>query len=166
MRPIFEPVMQALQAGGVRYVIVGGVAVVLQGYVRATADLDLMVDLVADESGKAIEALTALGLRPRAPVDAKDFADPEKRDQWTREKGMKVFSMFDPSNPMREVDLFVENPMDFEDVWKRAKLMDINGTPARVASIGDLIELKRISGRPKDLADIEELKALSELGEE
>lgn len=158
--------MQALQAGGVRYVIVGGVAVVLQGYVRATADLDLMVDLVADESGKAIEALTALGLRPRAPVDAKDFADPEKRDQWTREKGMKVFSMFDPSNPMREVDLFVENPMDFEDVWKRAKLMDINGTPARVASIGDLIELKRISGRPKDLADIEELKALSELGEE
>jgi len=81
-------------------------------------------------------------------------------------KGHESFSNVRLLHPLREIDLFVENPIDFEDVWKRAEVVDVNGIVARVASIPDLIELKRLSGRPKDLAEIEELKALSELGEE
>jgi hypothetical protein len=68
--------------------------------------------------------------------------------------------MVDPANPMRQVDLFVESPIDFEGLWSRAVTMEVGSVPARVASIPDLIELKRIAGRPQDAADIEALEAI------
>ncbi len=71
---IFEPVFEALNAHGARYVVVGGVAVVLHGHVRLTGDLDIAVDLAPEEAQKAIEALTSIGLRPNAPAEAADFA--------------------------------------------------------------------------------------------
>jgi hypothetical protein len=73
---------------------------------------------------------------------------------------MVVFTMIDPVNPLRQVDLFVEPPMDFETLWKRAELIHLNRTDVRVASIPDLIEMKRKVGRPKDLTDIEALEAI------
>jgi hypothetical protein len=47
--PLFEPILAALERKNVRYVIVGGVATVLHGYARLTADLDLSIDLEADQ---------------------------------------------------------------------------------------------------------------------
>ena len=102
-----------------------------------------------------------LGFEPQAPVPASDFADPAKRAEWTREKSMQVFSMLDPNDPMRAVDLFVENPLDFEELWSRSKLVDLEATSVRVASVADLIELKRIAGRPQDLVDIEQLEEIA-----
>ena len=68
---------------------------------------------------------------------------------------MRVFSMWDPANPMREVDLFVEHPIDFDELWNRSEIINLSHTVARIASIPDLIRLKRLAGRPQDLADIE-----------
>lgn len=103
---LFEPIFDALNRHDVRYVVVGGVAVVLHGPPRLTADLDLAVDLSPGEGGKAIDALVGLGLRPRAPVDPSGFDDPGTRARWAAERGMRVFSMWDPGEPMRAVDLF------------------------------------------------------------
>jgi hypothetical protein len=133
---------------------------VLHGVARFTADLDIAVDLSPPEARKAVETLLALGLRPRAPVDAATFADPAVRDRWFREKAMRVFSMWDPANPMRQVDLFVQNPIDFPRLWAHAEVMDVGGTSIRVASIADLIAMKRLAGRPQDIADIEALEAI------
>jgi hypothetical protein len=74
---------------------------------------------------------------------------------------MRVFSLWDPHNPLREVDIFVEHPVPFEELYCRAELMPVGNTYIRVASIADLIALKRIAGRPADLADIEALEALA-----
>ena len=60
---LYEPPFRALNASGTRYVVVGGVATVLHGYARLTADIDLIVDL--EESAAAMRALAGLGLRPR-----------------------------------------------------------------------------------------------------
>jgi hypothetical protein len=144
----------------VRYVVVGGLAVVLHGHARLTADIDLIIDLTPAEAEKAISALEATGLRPRAPVRGVEFADAEKRRQWIERKGMRVFSLWDPKNPLREVDLFVEPPIPFEELYARAELLVIGRASIRVASIPDLISLKRMAGRPSDLADIEALEAL------
>ena len=46
----FETVIAALNATGVRYVIVGGVAVVLRGHARLTIDIDIVIDLAPDEA--------------------------------------------------------------------------------------------------------------------
>ncbi len=160
--PIFEPVIEALNRREVRYVVVGGVAVVLHGYARLTADLDLAVDLDAAEARKTIDALVDLGLVPRVPVDPAGFADRETRGRWIAERGMVVFSMYDPVNPMRQVDLFTENPVDFDGLLRRSQLLDVGDTSVRVASVPDLIRLKELAGRPQDMEDIEALRQIVE----
>jgi hypothetical protein len=162
---LFEPIFEALAAADVRYVVVGGVAVVLHGHARLTADLDLAVDLEPSAARRAIDALTGLGLRPRAPVRAEDFADPDLRSSWKRERGMLVFSMVDTADPLRAVDLFVDEPIPFEELYERSVALDVAGTPVRVASIQDLITLKQRTGRLQDQADIAALRDLEGLGE-
>ncbi|MDQ3031572.1 MAG: hypothetical protein M3Y87_04085 [Myxococcota bacterium] len=55
----FEPIFRAPDEAGARYVVVGGLAVVLHGYARLTADIDLVVDLAPGEAIKAIAAAGA-----------------------------------------------------------------------------------------------------------
>jgi hypothetical protein len=159
---LFEPTFEALNADGVRYVVVGGLATVLHGFARLTADIDLMVDLRPEEARRAIVALTGVGLRPRAPVEPTQFADPVVRAEWVREKDMRVFSLWDPAQPMLELDLFVENPIDFDEAFARSEEVALVRTTVRIASIGDLITLKRLAGRPQDLEDIEALLQIEE----
>ena len=85
---LYEPLFQALNATQARYVVVGGVAMVLQGYARLTADIDLIIDLEREAVARVMRALTGLGLQPRAPVDALDFADAQLRQGWLRDKKM------------------------------------------------------------------------------
>ena len=159
---LLEPLFETLNRADVRYVVVGGVATVLHGFARLTADVDLVVDLAPIEARKAIAALVGLGLRPRPPVDPAAFADAITRESWIRDKGMRVFSLWDPTQPMREVDLFVEHPVEFEGLFARAEIVSLDTTTVRVASIADLIALKRLASRPQDLADIEALEAIQQ----
>lgn len=156
----YRPIFEALNAAGSRYVVVGGFAVVLRGYARLTSDIDLFVDLAPAEAARTISALTVMGMRPRSPVAASDFADPQRRADWIATKQMVVFSLWDPNEPMREVDLFVSEPIPFAEVWARATDVDVGGLPIKVASTMDLIELKRRAARPQDLLDIEALEAI------
>jgi len=123
-----------------------------------TVDIDLVVDLDEKQALRAIEALTGLGLRPRVPVNPRDFANPVVRKGWIRDRGMQVFSMHDPSNPMRAVDIFVEHPLPFEELWSRSHVFKLQGTSVRVASIPDLIHMKRLAGRSQDMMDIDVLE--------
>lgn len=132
----------------------------LHGHARLTADIDLVVDLVPDEARKTVETLTDLGFKARAPVEPLAFANPEIRRQWIEEKGMRVFSMWNPANPMLEVDLFAEHPIDFEELWNRAEVVKLTQAVVRIASVRDLIRLKRLAGRPQDLDDIEALEII------
>ena len=108
---LYEPLFRALNASGTRYVVVGGVATVLHGYARLTADIDLIIDLEEDAASRAMRALGGLGLQPRAPVDPADFAVVRIRESWLHDKGMQVFSMFHPDDPMLSVDVFTSHPI-------------------------------------------------------
>ncbi|MDP9405486.1 MAG: nucleotidyl transferase AbiEii/AbiGii toxin family protein [Actinomycetota bacterium] len=160
---LFEPVFAALAARDVRYVVAGGVAVVLHGHPRLTADLDLVVDLAPDQARAAVEALTALGLRPRLPVDPFGFADPQTRKRWVRERQLVAFTLHDPDNPLLGVDLFADPPATFEDLWRRAVRMRIGDLDVPVVSLDDLVAMKRVSGRPKDLDDVDALQRIRDM---
>ncbi len=156
-------IFAALAQSGARYVVVGGVAVVLHGHPRFTADLDLVVELDPANVRRALVALKSLGYRPRAPVPAEQLADPAIRATWIEEKGLTVFSFWSASLPATEVDVFVQEPFPFEEAYRRGLSVDLDGAPVMIASIDDLIVLKRAANRAKDLEDIAALEAIARL---
>ena len=160
-RQSIEPIIRALNAEKVRYLVADGLAVVAHGYVRFTADLDLVLDLDEENVRRAIAALTPLRYRPRAPVELAQFADAAARAAWIREKELTVFSLSSPDHPATEIDLFVEPPLDFEQAYASAARMEIApNITATFVGLDDLIAMKAKAGRPQDLEDIERLKSL------
>lgn len=159
----FVPIIEKLNNADVRYVVVGGLAVVLQGHNRLTGDIDIVIDLEQSNCLKAINLLTENGFMPRVPVKASEFADATKRGEWINEKGMTVFSMFLKANPICGIDLFVEYPLPFDRLFKNSELKTLGEIKVRVASIDDLIEMKTKVARPKDLEDITALNIFKNL---
>jgi hypothetical protein len=156
----FEAVFAALQQAGVRYLVVGGVAVVFHGYPRFTADLDLVVALDRENVVGLAGALATLAYRPRAPVSADALADPETRRSWIKDKALTVFSFWSPAHPATEIDVFVAEPFPMGPALARAVCFQLGALSVPVASIPDLIFLKRQSARPKDMDDIQALEAI------
>jgi len=148
-----------LAAARIRFVLVGGLALVLHGLDRLTADVDLVIDLSADSAQAAVQALSEAGYRPLAPVDPIALADPEQRREWQTVRNMQVFSFWDSSNTRPTVDIILSPAVPFDDLWTSASVVNLGGHAVRVASIEHLIRMKAAAGRPQDLADIERLRA-------
>jgi predicted nucleotidyltransferase len=163
---IYEEVFREFELQGVQYLLVGGVAVNIYGYVRMTMDLDIMVDLSEDNLSRIIRVMEKLGFSPRAPVDPHDLIAKEKRDEWINKKGAVVFTFIDLKKPFRQIDVFLTNPMSFSEAFARRKVMVIGGLTLSVACLDDLIEMKERAGRPRDLEDASHLKRIKVLREE
>jgi hypothetical protein len=161
-----EIIFRALQAAGIRYLVVGGVAVVAHGYQRLTHDLDLVLDLEADSLSDVLTALKGLGYRPRVPVDLLDFANPALRLQWTQEKGMKVFNIFSALYPDVSIDLFPKIPFSFPHEYAHAKWQEMApGLQVPVVALERLVQMKLEANRPQDQIDVEKLKKIQLLAE-
>lgn len=161
MRGRIEQVLSALTEGNVRYLVVGGVAVVLHGHLRTTLDLDLVLHLEHENLERALAVLDGLGFQPRVPVPLRSFADVNARELWAREKNMTVFSIWHPDHPGFAIDLFIREPFDFEAAYNRALVVPLQEATATVVSLDDLIAMKRLAGRPQDESDIEALSRLA-----
>jgi hypothetical protein len=144
----------------VRYLIVGGLAVVAHGYVRYTQDIDIVLQLQRENVLRAMSALDAIGYRPLIPVPARDFADEQLRGTWIRDKGMIVFQMLNHDRPSTRLDIFVREPFAFDAEYARAKWEILFGERSPVVHVEELLRLKRECGRPTDLADVEQLEAV------
>lgn len=162
----YLPLFKTLNDADVHYVVVGGLATVLHGYARFTADVDLVIDLQKPEAEKAIKAFVGLGLKPRLPIVPLQFADANIRESWRTEKNMEVLSFYDPRNPLLSVDLFIYEPIPYRELASRAANKDIEGITILICSINDLIDLKRQSARPRDIEDIKYLREIQRMQEE
>jgi hypothetical protein len=156
-----ERIFAALSRAGTRYLVVGGVAVVLHGHPRFTADLDLVLALDPGNARAAIGALRGLGYRPRAPVSLDDFSDARTRERWIEEKRLTVLSLWSEELPLTDVDLFVAEPFPFAPAFSRALRANLGSVTVSVASLEDLIALKRAAARPKDLEDVRALEEIA-----
>ncbi len=90
------------------------------------------------------------------------FADPQNRETWFRERHMMVFSLWHPEHPGFALDLFVQEPFDFDAVYSRALRVPLQNLDAAVISRDDLVEMKRATGRARDMEDVAALLELSE----
>ena len=138
--------LKCLNRAGVDYIMVGGWAVNLHGYVRATIDLDIWILADQENARKVYSALGEFGA-PLVDVRPEDFAT----DGTIFQIGVA---------PCR-IDII--NKIDgvrYVDASPRAVAKTIEGVPVRVISREDLIANKRASGRTKDLADAEILEGI------
>ncbi len=157
-----------LNDAGVRYLIVGGVAVNAHGYQRLTQDLDLVVQLNAGNLLAALRALEPLGYHPALPVRGEEFADPETRRSWIEHKNMQVFPMISNRCADTTIDLFVTEPFDFDAEYDMALRTELEpGVSLRFLRLRALIAMKDAAGRPRDVDDAEHLRwILEELNKE
>lgn len=162
MQRRIQQVLAAFEKADVRYLVVGGVAIVLHGHLRTTLDLDLVIQLETENLSRALRVLTDLGFEPRAPVPLEAFADQKTRESWFHDKNMTVFSLWHPEDVGFAIDLFVEEPFDFREVYQRALIAQLPETRVTVIGLEDLIRMKREVGRPKDQEDIEALLRLQQ----
>jgi len=160
---IYEDIFRKLYEEGVRYLVVGGMAVNLYGYARMTVDLDIMVDLNEENLKKLMKAMERLNCQPKVPVKPIEFTSSKKREKWIRGKVAIVFTFIDLKDPIKHIDIFLKNPIDFEKAHQSRNDIYIKGIPICLPSIDDLIEMKELSGRARDLEDIHHLKRIKEM---
>jgi hypothetical protein len=165
--PLFyHDVFNALSQAKVRFVVVGGVAVNLQGVPRFTADVDVAVATDSANLLLAGNALAGLGLVPRLPVPLSQLGEPERVREWIEQRNLQAFTLQDPQNPLRQVDLLLVSPLPYDDLERDAE--PVNAGPLRilVASIPSLIKMKEATGREQDASDVEALQRILKLERE
>ena len=144
MNSDYMDMLKCLNKAGVDYMLVGGWAVNMYGYIRATVDLDIWILADSDNAKKVYAAIAEFG----APVSQM------KPEEFT-EYGM-IFQI--GVAPCR-VDIISRiSGVSYSDAAIRAVSKVIDGVPVRVISLEDLIVNKKASGRTKDLADVEVLE--------
>lgn len=139
----FKEFLRLLNDHGVEYLLIGGYAVGLYGYPRATMDLDLWISASPENARNVSASMQSFGFPPNSvPPDA--FQNPDA-----------IFRMGLP--PVRiELSTSISG-VQFSDCWQRAAHKLLDGVPVRVIGLADLKINKRASGRHKDLDDLEHL---------
>jgi len=155
----FLEILSQLNDNHVEFVIVGGVAASLHGGSRVTFDLDIVPSLTPASWRAAVDLLWSLGARPRIPESLDRIRDVEQVRLWRKEKGMLALNFRTPDGST-EVDLLVSESDHFESLRQRAISVTIDQRTFFVASIDDLIAMKQRAGRPQDLLDIDQLRAI------
>ena len=163
MEIFYGEVFKALNKVKVKYVVAGGMAVNLHGYPRFTKDLDLIVFLEDKNLEKLFEALQSIGYSPKVPVTKEQFKDKKQRDLWKKEKGMIVFSFVENKPPLKLIDIFVDEPFPFDEIYEKRVQIKVNGIIVPVININQLKKLKKAAGRPQDLIDFVQLEAIQRI---
>jgi hypothetical protein len=150
-----EEIFAKLERHGVDYVAIGGIAANAYGSRRLTLDVDIIPEPATPNYKRLAAALDELDA-PATVVDA-SFRSLDPRDSFdlARADVLKL--------PTAAGDLDVINGAPgappYEDLRKRAIEVEVRGTRIRIASLDDLIAMKRAAGRPRDLRDIADLTA-------
>lgn len=131
----------------VRYTLVGGHAVNYYGYVRTTQDMDLLVLPTRKNAERVMDALSAFGFGG-AGIPQELF----ERDKGAVHLGVE---------PNRIDILTSLKGVDTATIFKGAEAVEIDGLAVNIISLEDLLQVKRSSDRPRDLADADELAKIT-----
>ena len=150
----FDPgaLLARLAAARVDFVVIGGVAVGVQSLMRMTDDLDIAYATSAENLKRLGDVLVELKATLRGVEDSLPFV-PDARTL----HGTQILCL---DSPLGQIDLLAGPPgvPSYEKLRERADVMELRGTEVRIASIDDLLAMKRAAGRPQDLIDVEALE--------
>jgi hypothetical protein len=144
MNSDFKELLQSFAKHDVRYLIVGGYAVILHTQPRYTKDLDIWIEPTTENAVKTAQALREFGV-PLIEITEADFANEA--------------TQFMIGRPPNAIDFLTSVPgVKFADCWaKKISITDL-GFAVHYLSREDLIAAKEFAGRQQDKADVEELR--------
>ncbi len=142
----FKELLESLNKYKVRYLLIGGYAVGMHGYSRATEDIDFFVAREEDNAKRIVEALTEFGL-----------GGPDLTTEiFTSENSLVIMGVaplaVDILNYLKEVN--------FDSAFEKRKIVTCEGVEINVISYDDLLKNKIAVGRHKDLSDVEYLNRI------
>jgi len=140
----FKELLQLLNSKRIEYLVIGGYAVALYGYPRATGDMDIWIAVSKDNARKTVEVLKEFG-----------FDMPELKEELFLKKGKNI-RMGNP--PLRVEFLTSIDGVEFPECYRNKETVKIDDIEINFISLKDLKKNKRASGRHQDLADIENLE--------
>ncbi len=153
MATTFASLLAKLTEGGVRHLVVGGVAVCLHGYLRATRDLDVIIEATPENARRLIDVLSQWGGGAARDLSVVDFYPAEVGAVRIGEDFvLDVFTLM-RSGPNRT--------LDYATLANDARHHSLeNGLTIQFASAEQLIEMKTGTGRLTDEADIAALRGI------
>lgn len=154
----FRPdrILETLARHQVRFVLIGGLAAQVHGSPSLTRDLDICYDRGPGNLARLAAVLAELvAVRRGLPVDSPRLPPLDART-------LRAGGLFTLSTAAGDFDLLADpDPgFDFERLRSTAIEATFAGHRVAVASLDDLMEMKRAAGRPKDLIELEVLGAL------
>jgi Nucleotidyl transferase of unknown function (DUF2204) len=151
MEPSFEKLLVLLAEAGVDYIVVGGIAVSIQGYVRLTEDVALLIEASAENVKRLLTRLADYGEGFAKELSVEDFDDAEG--------AIRIVEEIEQC----QIDLFTRmSGRRYADVISDADRFEVGGHRIAVASKNSLIGWKSASVREKDRFDADALRRLQE----
>jgi predicted nucleotidyltransferase len=133
----------------VQYIVIGGYAVSVHGYPRSTKDLDICIKSDRQNADKMISVLQEFGFGT-LNIIAEDF--------------MKKDFIMQLGYPPLRIDILNElNGMDFDEVYKNRRVVQLDSLSVNFIGYNELIMLKKMAGRPQDIADVKKLEKRNKL---
>lgn len=139
----FKDLLKLLNSKKVRYLLIGGYAVVIHGHPRLTNDLDIVVANDAENIGRCLDSLREFGFGGPGLVPAL-FSEPQS----VLRMGVEPVKI--------EILNYLEG-VEFGEAYERRKTLTVENIQIDVISLSDLLANKRAVGRDKDLLDVKEL---------
>jgi len=144
----FGRMLRDLNEAGVRYVLIGGIALIRHGVVRATRDVDAVFD---PDSGNVDRIQRLVGEWRATRPDGSPLPD----GMLDGNRSVHLRTLFG------DLDLVSEAVagIPFSDLLARADTKKVDGVEAPICSLADLVAMKKAVGRERDLADLADLEA-------
>ncbi|HEX8564583.1 MAG TPA: DUF6036 family nucleotidyltransferase [Pyrinomonadaceae bacterium] len=137
--------ISALNENEIEYAVCGGLSMAIHGFVRATVDIDILIQ------PESLEKVYKIAEEKGFDIRGLDISFKERAVEIRR------VSKIDADGEVLSLDLLLVTPQ-VEDVWETREKIDFLGNRLSVVSREGLIKMKRLASRPQDLADIERLE--------
>ncbi len=143
--PDFRDFIQALNNNKVRYLLVGGYAVIFHGHARTTGDMDIWVDCTKENYQLLVKAFQEFRM-PLFDMSEEKFLQKDK------------FDVFRFGRKPVAIDIMTRMAnLEFDTCYKQMQTFIDDGLQLPVVHLNNLITAKKAAGRSKDINDLEHL---------
>ncbi len=144
--------LTALVDADIDFVVVGGLAMQMHGFQRATYDVDVALAMEELNLERFVAFASEHALIPVIPEPLASLKDASKRNHWIRDKGMVAFALRSADDFV--LDVLIRPVVDFATLRANAVQGSLHGRKFLFAGLDELLEMKRAAARPKDQIDV------------